>query len=269
MNRTSKALTIAVTLMEGSILGGCSLGTEVGNGLKPSPRPAPSAESPGPDNRDELKNPETVQGEAGKSKRDGKSNDTNTVANSAGSPSNSPESTRTTSQPAQSQKQAQEWVKTLVMNPCVSPWSVGLLSPVSEFEEVPSAMGLGLRWNLRAGAAPGTLVIEWIQPPGGRYTVQKALQGKTAYSIEIRDAANPSIPSTLGADVACSDVRVTSGEFLGASAGPLEEVAANLLLQGKAARIQWYTAPSGTGRTLRLLRITDQSSMVSYDFKPK
>jgi len=158
-------------------------------------------------------------------------------------------------------------VQNLLMNKCASPWSELYVPSIINFAGGVSTSPLSFKWTLRADPTSSTNKIDWLAPGVGSYLIRKNNSGNTSFSVEITDQAQGA--STIGANVLCSQIQVSTGEFLGTQQGPLEEVSANLSLNSSLATIKWYTAKNGNEKSLKLIRILMIPSNVIYDFKPQ
>lgn len=267
MNDYLKIKTTFFSLLTALSSAGCSIGTEVGNGVKPSPDPR--------DDKDKMSSPDESNNDTTTSDNGGKPTTTYEDSakdnNRSSEKSNSPQSSSTPMPGAGNPLEVSpERLVNLVMNQCASPWSESYVPAVVSFVGGTSSAPAVFKWTFQSDTVSGISRLQWLAPGTSTHFTRKNSGGKTAYSIEIRDQASVTSPlSPLGANVTCSEVLVAPSDLPGSPSGSVEQVSANLSTEGLSAKIQWYTTQSGNSKSLKLIRITIGQSNIIYDFKPE
>lgn len=218
-------------------LAACSIGTEVGNGVRPRrDEPGRNSGGPSPKSNPEIAGDIDTATPAGESMN--KNKDTSSGSPMGGSlPTSSPAVPIST----------ETWLWRVVTATCASPWAETLRSPVS------------LRG--RVGGSPvaleATLGAEgWLLrlTPGTRTATLRSNSADSPFAVTMTSSEPVTSPPQ------CSSVNTTTTST--SNGVPLAEHTATVSWDGRSYRLKWTLAGSGNPRSLESIEVTSPAGEV-------
>lgn len=252
-------------------LAGCSIGTEVGNGVKPKPAPEPQKTN---DKGDEVEDTETSESQnpvAESSKEPAANQNQENTESTAGNGQEAGKTKTTSEAPLPdslpSPLPTTDVVLRLLLNTCASPWAERDVQKPIFLATGATVPGLQqVKIAVIAGGTANQSIFEWGQPATSLYGVDLSTVNEPL-RISVKNIKTGQ-PAFSDLPVTCGQVTKQNGQLLGAAMGSLQSTTAELVLQGKTHTLIFYLKESAPFRQLVMIRIILANESLPLDFKP-